>query len=342
MTRRFLLLIFWPCVLIAAANAADRLADVPRIKPFVIVVGDLVRIGDVLDNAGAVADVAIFRSPDVGSTGTVPTADVLKAVAQHDLLLIDASGIEQVEITRASRVVSRADIERRIARALSGQPGLNDPDKLTVTFDREPRPLYLESSAQSDLDVTRTGYDPRTSRFDVTLSVPGSAAARGMPLRFTGTIRETVEVPMLNRAVARGEVIKESDVSIERKARADVPPDAVVAPNTIVGLAARQPLRPGTSLRRTELVRPELVKRDETVTIVYEVPGIMLTSRGKAIEGGADGDVINVLNTQSKRTVQGTVSGPGRVTIAPATPINIVNAAAVTPGEISGQREYQK
>jgi flagellar basal body P-ring formation protein FlgA len=41
-----------------------------------------------------------------------------------------------------------------------------------------------------------------------------------------------------------------------------------------------------------------------------------LTMRGKALESGAEGDTVNVLNIQSKRTVQGTVSGPGRVTLA--------------------------
>ena len=46
------------------------------------------------------------------------------------------------------------------------------------------------------------------------------------------------------------------------------------------------------------------MQRNETVTINYEVPGIMLTVRGKALEAGADGDVISVLNIQSNRTVQ--------------------------------------
>ena len=54
-------------------------------------------------------------------------------------------------------------------------------------------------------------------------------------------------------------------------------------------------------------MKPELVQRNETVTIIYEVPGIVLTMRGKAQEAGAEGDVISVLNVQSKRTVQGTV-----------------------------------
>ena len=41
----------------------------------------------------------------------------------------------------------------------------------------------------------------------------------------------------------------------------------------------------------------------------------MLTVRGKATESGAEGDVVNVVNEQSQRTVQGVVSGPGRVTV---------------------------
>ena len=32
----------------------------------------LVRIGDLVENAGAAADVAVFRAPDLGQTGAVP------------------------------------------------------------------------------------------------------------------------------------------------------------------------------------------------------------------------------------------------------------------------------
>jgi flagella basal body P-ring formation protein FlgA len=77
-----------------------------------------------------------------------------------------------------------------------------------------------------------------------------------------------------------------------------------------------------------DLVKPLIVQRNETVTITYQVPGIVLTARGKAAEAGALGDVVGVLNIQSNRTVQATVTGPGRVSIAAATPIV---AAAVTP-----------
>ena len=37
-------------------------------------------------------------------------------------------------------------------------------------------------------------------------------------------------------------------------------------------------------------------------------------------EGGAEGDTISVLNEQSKRAVQGTIVGPGRVMIRNGSP----------------------
>ena len=58
------------------------------------------------------------------------------------------------------------------------------------------------------------------------------------------------------------------------------------------------------------------------------LPGIMLTILGKANEPGALGDVISVLNVQSKHTVQATVVGPGRVSVnAPSARV----AANTTP-----------
>jgi flagella basal body P-ring formation protein FlgA len=42
--------------------------------------------------------------------------------------------------------------------------------------------------------------------------------------------------------------------------------------------------------------------------------------RGKALENGAEGDVVTVMNLQSKRTLSGTVTGRGQVSISPVTP----------------------
>jgi flagella basal body P-ring formation protein FlgA len=76
----------------------------------------------------------------------------------------------------------------------------------------------------------------------------------------------------------------------------------------------------GRPLRAADLMKPDLVLRNEAVTLVYEAPGMVLTIRGRANDGGAEGDVISVLNEQSKRVVQGVIIGPGRVAVSSGSP----------------------
>jgi flagella basal body P-ring formation protein FlgA len=169
--------------------------------------------------------------------------------------------------------------------------------------------------------------DARSGRFDIAFEVPGSAAARRLPLRFTGTITETVEAATLVRALRRGDTIKESDVMMQRRPKAEVGDDPLAA-DQAVGLALKRSLRAGQALRATDAMRPEVVQRNEAVTMIYQAPGIVLTMRGKAQETGAVGDLISVVNVQTNRTVQATVEGPGRVTIPTSRPFV---SAALSP-----------
>jgi flagellar basal body P-ring formation protein FlgA len=73
-------------------------------------------------------------------------------------------------------------------------------------------------------------------------------------------------------------------------------------------------------VKLADLAKPDLVQRDQSVTLIYDTPGLYLTIRGKALDGGTEGDVVNVLNLQSKRTLSGVVTGRGQVSVAVATP----------------------
>jgi flagella basal body P-ring formation protein FlgA len=127
-------------------------------------------------------------------------------------------------------------------------------------------------------------------------------------------------------ALAQGEVIKAGDFTLARRPKAEVAPGVLTNVEQAIGLAARRALTPGRALRLGDLHKPELVARNESVSISYEVPGILLTMRGQALEAGAQGDVINVLNVQSKKPIQATITGPGRVTVAATTPRLAANA----------------
>jgi len=297
----------------------------PTLKRSVVVMGDVVRIGDLIDNAGGFAAIPVFRSPDVGTTGAVPARKIVEAARAHNLFGVEAGEVIEVEVTRAGRIITRNEIEARIARLFSGTNGLGGVPDLAISFDRVPASINADLAPEAELKAMRASYDARSGRFDVVFDVPVGVSRRSL-LRYTGTLVETADAVVPNRTIGRGEIVRAGDLMVERRPRAEVTADVPATIAEVVGRAARQALRLGQPVHRTDLVKPEMVKRDDTVNLIYQVPGIMLSSRGKALEAGGEGDTINVLNPQSKRTVQGVVTGPGRVDISPPAPREIVAA----------------
>ena len=59
-----------------------------------------------------------------------------------------------------------------------------------------------------------------------------------------------------------------------------------------------------------------VIRRNETVTLTYSVPGVTLSARGRALSDGAVGQSIRFVNLTSNRTVDGTVTGPGAASVA--------------------------
>ena len=89
-------------------------------------------------------------------------------------------------------------------------------------------------------------------------------------------------------------MLKASDLAVVRRPKTEG--RRITDMSAVVGLAARHPIAPGPAAAAADLMKPEIVQRNETVTIVYQAPGLMLTLRGQAQEAGALGDTIGVLN----------------------------------------------
>jgi flagella basal body P-ring formation protein FlgA len=309
----------------AAAQITGAAYAPTRLKSQATVSSDIVRIGDLIENAGAAANTPIFRAPDLGQTGAVPVRAVLDAVRPHGLVGIDARGLSEIAVTHASRTISAEITEQRIVAALTARYAIGKAENLKVSFDQIVRPIDLALTSAAEPALARMSYEKSGGRFDVTFELAGQRTQ----WRYTGTAIETVEAAVVTRPLARGDLVKRSDVSIERRPRSEFSAEPPASATDIIGLAARSSLRAGQGLRASDLMKPEMVKKNEMVLLHYEVPGIVLTMRGQALESGTEGDQVNVLNISSKRTIQGVVTGPGRVTI-PGTASARLTTASVT------------
>jgi flagella basal body P-ring formation protein FlgA len=295
----------------------------PVLRASVSVTSDVVRVGDVIDNAGTFSQIAIYRAPDLGTTGTLPTAQVIAALRAHQVIGVDTKDIKEVTVTRLARSVDAKDIQDAVARAIEHRGGLGDAANLTLTFDRDVQDMRLDAFNTGAMQAVAVRYDGRSTRFDVTFEIGNDVNAAPTRLRFTGSAIETVEAAVLTRNVERADMLKSSDIIVERRPKLEVGGDAAGRQSSL-GMQMRHPMRAGQALRVADLAKPDLVQKDQGVTVIYQTAGLYLTTRGKAIDSGTEGDVVNVVNLQSKRTVTGVVTGRGQVTIQIATPEPVV------------------
>lgn len=136
-------------------------------------------------------------------------------------------------------------------------------------------------------------------------STSGVAARRG-----------NVDVLTYARDIPAGDTVRAEDV-IWGKAAAS-PVDAAHDPDVLIGKIAKRPLRAGAAALAHDVSNPIVVRPGEMITVMFQAEGISLALQGKALASGGVGDLINVQNTASKKTIQAVVSGPGQAVVGPA------------------------
>jgi flagella basal body P-ring formation protein FlgA len=57
------------------------------------------------------------------------------------------------------------------------------------------------------------------------------------------------------------------------------------------------------------------VRRGEVIELTYVSPGLALSARARALGNGGVGETIRLVNLQSNRTVEATVTGPGAAAV---------------------------
>ena len=90
---------------------------------------------------------------------------------------------------------------------------------------------------------------------------------------------------------------------------------AITEVEQALGLEVKSTIYAGRPLRRSDLISPTLVERNQTVRLIYSAGSLTIFADGRALERGADGDVIRVMNLSSKTTVSGKIAPDGRIIV---------------------------
>jgi flagellar basal body P-ring formation protein FlgA len=294
-------------ICLGAANA-----DAATLRNVTTLHASVVRLSDLFDDAGAGADRVLGPGPGAGGRIVVEAAQLGAIARQYHVDWRPASSGDRAVQDRPGRPLRREDALDAVRSALAGAgaspdcdvelPGFTPP---LVPFEADPRLVV------SDLD-----YDATAGRFSAVLSITGTAM-EPIHMCLVGRVDDMIDLPVATTRLLAGSVLHTDDVHIARVHTTLVRSEVVRQLADAVGMQLKRPLAAGQPLALSELMRPSMVQKGANVTMLLDSPGITLSAQGQALESGAIGERIRVLNPVSRAVIEAEVVGPDRVRVAP-------------------------
>jgi flagella basal body P-ring formation protein FlgA len=214
--------------------------------------------------------------------------------------------------TATEQALSTAELQLLVAAEAEAQARAAYPDA-DVTADSTPLDPRLRLTACADLETELRG-PRRYGRISVAVSCQAPHS-----WRIFMNVDVSVEAPVLvtRRAMNRDEVLKPSDIDLERRNLADIRQAHYTGPEQALGKALKRPAKAGQVIYPGILKTPLAVRRGDRVTIVAEHGSVQITAPGLSLQNGEVGEQIRVRNTRSEKTVHGWIKAAGVVTTSP-------------------------
>jgi len=299
--RRLLMMVAMTAVMASKAWAGDI---TPKYES--VVTADVVTVGDVFDGVTRSAGHVLAPAPAPGEELKLSAYDLKRISDAFGYDWQPQSNMDQVVIRRDAVEIDRYQIEaalqEKFSRILPGR-------RFELALESGGRGFYLpptETAAPEVLDLTT---DVSRAQFRAVL------AAGDVQHAVTGQFYLVTEVPVLQKPVRSGEIITEADVTYVDIREKDLSAKTVLDAGQLVGKSARRSLPALRILAAADVTEPLLVKKGDLVTVTVHNNMLHLTAQAKALENGAAGATVRVMNTASNQILDAVVTGAQKVAV---------------------------
>jgi flagella basal body P-ring formation protein FlgA len=92
-------------------------------------------------------------------------------------------------------------------------------------------------------------------------------------------------------------------------------PGALTAPDQAIGQETRVTLYAGRPIRAGDIGPPAIIDRNQIVPLAYRQGGLAILTEARALERGGVGDLIRVMNLESRNSLTARVQSDGSVLV---------------------------
>jgi flagella basal body P-ring formation protein FlgA len=217
--------------------------------------------------------------------------------------------VQVASATAGTRLIGEREIGRRIADMVKQR---NGGRPVEIMFHGMGNEIEVPAT-NAAFQVEDFSYDSRNGRFYATVA---SAAAQA--IKVSGRAQIVEAIPVLKSRIAAGQVISRNDVEWLQVPANRYGAGYIDRFEELIGQTPRRALAAGIPVRSADIGKPEAITKNSLVTMVAQAPGLTITTTGRALESGSVGDVVQVMNLQSKRSVQATITGMNLVQVITA------------------------
>jgi flagellar basal body P-ring formation protein FlgA len=277
-----------------------------------VVTGNTITLGDIFTGLPRDADKVMGISPQPGREMVLDARTLLRIAIALDLPWRPETSADTVIVKRAATIVDRDMIDEALHASLADK-GITGEYKLVMAED--PQNMILPQDMTPGVEVSSLNIKQGSDWFEATLAAP----SKDQPLttrRISGRIERMAKIPVLRENLNNGTVIGVNDIDYITIPQRNLKSDIVLRAEDLTGRTPRRLLTAGVALNANDLEAPRLVARGEIITMVFNQDGLQLTAQGKALEHGAKGDRIRVVNTSSNKTIVAEVTNDKEVTLA--------------------------
>lgn len=283
----------------------------PILKADILVSAPVVTVGDMFDEAGLGAEEPLFRAPLPGTSGVVPLAAIRAAAARIGLDAFSAQGLDSVRVTRAATLVDEAFLQDLITRDLIHRGILSEGMTAETFFAAPVSPINAEA-VTDPVTVASLRYLPGNGAFAARFIIAGI----DKPLDVSGTIDLMINAPHLKANLPAGTILGPADIEMRPVSLRFAESTGVARMEDVVGKALTRQSRDGMLLKPADVAIPQMIAKNDLVTIYFRKGPMTLTVRGQAITSAASGGPVQVLNLMSKRIISATALTAGAVEVS--------------------------
>src|SRR5690606_15993168 len=141
-----------------AALSSAALAE-PMLRGDVTVEAAIVTVGDLFDDAGLLAETAVFRAPAPGTAGVLSVEDISAALQAVGIEQFERAGLQSVRVTRAGVAVDLPLLTDLIADDLRTRGILSHDMDMDIALDA-PLPQLVAADTTTPATLTILRYMP--------------------------------------------------------------------------------------------------------------------------------------------------------------------------------------